>query len=228
MKDYLFQLMQNTKTLTLEQMCVNILMAVVLGAVIYLSYWITHAGTIYSKKFNVSLIMLTVLTATVMAVIGNNVALSLGMVGALSIVRYRTAIKDSRDTAYIFWAIIGGICCGSGDYLIGAVGSSAVFLVLLLLGRIKNDNRILLVIHGSLGLERDIEAIVFKVFAKRARLRVKNTTPQTIELIYEITSKAYEKANRKAQGGESSVIADIYALGDIQSVNLVTQTDEIV
>ena len=73
---------------------------------------ISHRGTIYSKKFNVSLVVLTVLTSMVMTVIGNNVALSLGMVGALSIVRFRTAIKDSRDTVYIFWTIIVGICCG--------------------------------------------------------------------------------------------------------------------
>lgn len=224
MRDYLFQLMQNTKTLTLEQMCTHIIMAAALGGVIYLSYWISHAGSVYSKKFNVSLIMLTVLTATVMAVIGNNVALSLGMVGALSIVRYRTAIKDSRDTAYIFWAIISGICCGSGDYLIGAVGTSVVFVLLVLLGRVRNDNRLLLVVRANIGLERDIEAIVFKAFDKRARLRVKNSTPQNIELIYEISQRMFQKADQ----GERSIIAGIYALGEVQSVNLVTQTDEIV
>ena len=65
--------------------------------------------------------LLTVITTTVMIVIGNNIALSLGMVGALSIVRFRTAIKDSRDTVYIFWAIVVGICCGAGDYVVAAV-----------------------------------------------------------------------------------------------------------
>ena len=92
--------------------------------------------------------MLTVLTAMVMTVIGNNLALSLGMVGALSIVRFRTAIKDSRDTAYIFWTIIAGICCGAGDYLVAGIGSVIVFLIMVLFGRIRNDNRILLVIRG--------------------------------------------------------------------------------
>lgn len=72
------------------------------------------------------------MTGTVMTVIGNNIALSLGMVGALSIVRFRTAIKDSRDTVYIFWTIIVGICCGVGDYLVAAVGSSAIFLIFLI------------------------------------------------------------------------------------------------
>ena len=113
MREYLLNLLSQGKSLSVEEIFLYIAMAVAIGLVIYLSYWITHAGTIYSKKFNVSLVMLTVLTCTVMLVIGNNIALSLGMVGALSIVRYRTAIKDSRDTAYIFWAVIGGICCGA-------------------------------------------------------------------------------------------------------------------
>ena len=69
--------------------------------------------------------------------VGNNIALSLGMVGALSIVRFRTAIKDSRDTLYIFWTVIVGICCGVGDYLVAAIGSAITFVVLLIFGLIK-------------------------------------------------------------------------------------------
>ncbi|WP_153050392.1 DUF4956 domain-containing protein, partial [Streptococcus suis] len=99
-------------------MIMHIVVAAILGGVIYVSYAYTHAGTTYSKKFNISLMTLTVLTATVMTVIGNNVALSLGMVGALSVVRFRTAVKDSRDTTYIFWTIVVGICCGVGDYIV--------------------------------------------------------------------------------------------------------------
>ena len=118
-------------------------------SVYFISYVISHKGTIYSKKFGVTLIVLTVMTGTVMTVIGNNIALSLGMVGALSIVRFRTAIKDSRDTVYIFWTIIVGICCGVGDYLVAAVGSSAIFLIFLIMGAIRSDNRMLLSIRAK-------------------------------------------------------------------------------
>ena len=116
MKETILELFAGQQNLSWEQIVAYILFSAILGGVIYLSYYLTHLGTIYSKKFNASLISLTVLTGTVMTVIGNNLALSLGMVGALSIVRFRTAIKDSRDTVYIFWAIIVGICCGVGDY----------------------------------------------------------------------------------------------------------------
>ncbi|MFQ7552367.1 MAG: DUF4956 domain-containing protein [Blautia marasmi] len=197
MKNYIYSMFEETGSLNTEQIILNILVAVILGGVIYLSYYFTHAGGVYSKKFNVSLITLTTLTATVMTVIGNNIALSLGMVGALSIVRFRTAIKDSRDTTYIFWTIIVGICCGVGDYVVACVGSGIVFLVLLVLGRVKNDNRILLIIRGARNMERRIEAIVFDYFEAKAMLRVKNTSRESIELIYEMPRKTYLISNKK-------------------------------
>nr|WP_321000791.1 DUF4956 domain-containing protein [Blautia coccoides] len=223
MKNYIYSMFEETGSLNTEQIILNILVAVILGGVIYLSYYFTHAGEVYSKKFNVSLITLTTLTATVMTVIGNNIALSLGMVGALSIVRFRTAIKDSRDTTYIFWTIIVGICCGVGDYVVACVGSGVVFLVLLVLGRVKNDNRILLIIRGARNMERRIEAIVFDYFEAKAMLRVKNTSRESIELIYEMPRKTYLISNKK----EKSIAEMLYELESIEYVNIVTQNDEI-
>ena len=176
MRGYLQNLLAESGTLSVEDIVLHILASAVLSGAIYLSYWYTHTGTAYSKKFNVSLVTLTVLTGTVMTVIGNNIALSLGMVGALSIVRFRTAIKDSRDTTYIFWAIIVGICCGVGDYLVAAVGTVTVFLVLLLLGRVRNENRMILIIRGDKSKSMDMEGAVFKYFEGKALLKVKNTT----------------------------------------------------
>lgn len=89
MRSQIFNLIKDQSTLSLEQIAANILVSGILGFLIFISYMISHRGTIYSKKFNVSLVVLTVLTSMVMTVIGNNVALSLGMVGALSIVRFR-------------------------------------------------------------------------------------------------------------------------------------------
>ena len=223
MREYLLNLLDQGKSLSVEEICVYIAMAAVLGLVIYLSYWITHAGTIYSRKFNVSLIMLTVLTCTVMLVIGNNVALWLGMVGALSSVRCRPDVKDSRDTAYIFWAIIAGICCGAGDYLIAAIGSAVVFVILLLLGRIRSDTRRLLIIRGARNTERSIEAVVFEFFSGKANLRVKNTTNDWVEFIYELTSRQIAAAAKKGK----FITERLYQIENIEYVNLVSQNDEI-
>ena len=223
MREYLYKILSSSESLTFEQILFQVLTALLIGIAIYISYYISHAGTIYSKKFNVSLVMLTVLTSMVMTVIGNNVALSLGMVGALSIVRFRTAIKDSRDTAYIFWAIIVGICCGVGDFLVAGIGSSVVFLVLLVLGRIKNDNRVLLIVRTSKASEKEVEGIIFKHFDKKAIMKVKNTTPSQIELIYEITRKIFEKENRI----EETLTDKLYKVNGIEYVNMIVQNDEI-
>ena len=223
MKEVIYDLIRNQSTLTWQQIVANIVASAIMGFLIYVSYYISHRGTIYSKKFNASLVVLTVLTGTVMTVIGNNIALSLGMVGALSIVRFRTAIKDTRDTVYIFWTIIAGICCGVGDYIVASVGSVAVFLILLVLGLIKSDNRMLLIIRGARNAESRIQAAVFKKFERKAVMRVKNTTDDSVEFIFEITSKALAKAEKT----QPSVSDSIYAVGNIEYVNIVMQNDEV-
>ena len=223
MNDKVLELFAGKNNLTWQVILINILFSALLGTIIYFSYYLTHRGTIYSKKFNVSLVVLTVLTGTVMTVIGNNLALSLGMVGALSIVRFRTAIKDARDTMYIFWAIIVGICCGVSDFLVSSIGSAIVFLVLFVFHSIKNDKRMLLIIRAKRDLQEPIQAAIFNMFERKAVLRVRNTTRDRVEMIYEISSELLQRAER----GKHSVCDAIYELGDIEYVNIVMQNDEI-
>ena len=223
MKDKLFNLFESTGELTVKEISGNILMAALLGFLIFVSYFISHRGTIYSKKFNASLVVLTVLTGTVMTVIGNNIALSLGMVGALSIVRFRTAVKDSRDTVYIFWTVIVGICCGVGDYAVAAIGSGVAFVVLLVLGLVKSDNRMLLIIRAARNRQAVIQAHIFKLFKRKAILRVRNTTDETVEFIYELTSKTISKAENE----NTNLTDSIYELGGVEYVNIVMQNDEV-
>lgn len=223
MKDLILESFQNAGDLRWDEILLNLLVATVIGLVIFMSYRLSHNGAIYSQKFNVSLLTLTVLTATVMTVIGNNIALSLGMVGALSIVRFRTAIKDSRDTVYIFWTIIVGICCGVGNYVIAAIGSGLVFVVLLVLGRLRNDNRILLIVKTIRSNEDKVQATVFRYFKRGADLRVKNTTESSVEFIYELSKHTLEATADE----EMSITDALYGIGNISYVNMVTQNDEI-
>ena len=216
MKERLFHLLENSGELSVQSIFFNILMAAALGMFIFFSYMITHKGTIYSKKFNVSLVVLTVLTGTVMTVIGNNIALSLGMVGALSIVRFRTAIKDSRDTIYIFWTVIVGICCGVGDYVVASVGSAVTFVILLLFGMINNDNRMLLIIRASRKRQSVIQAHIYQTFNHKAILRVRNTDEQNVEFIYEISSQQL----KKVEEAKDDFVDSIYDLGGIEYVNV--------
>ena len=162
-----------------------------------------------------------------MILMGNNIALSLGMVGALSIVRFRTAIKDSRDTAYIFWAIVVGICCGAGDYITAGAGSCVVFLVLLLFGRIRTDNRVLLILRAARINEAKVEALIFQYYDRKAILRAKNTTEGSVEFIYELNGRYLERpVSEKAASGKSITDA-VYELGGVEYFNIVTQNDDI-
>lgn len=228
MKQLLLELFEESGSLDPQAILLRLAMAVVIGAFIFLSYRLSHEGSIYSRKFNVSLVAMTVITTTVMVVIGNNIALSLGMVGALSIVRFRTAIKDSRDTIYIFWTIVVGICCGAGDFWVAGVGSAFTFLVLLLFGRVKNDDRLLLIIRSARVNEEKIEALVFQYYSRKANLRVKNTTETTVEFIYELSRRTADRAAKASKGGARKSITDaLYEIGSIEYCNIVTQNDEI-
>lgn len=220
--------------LLLTDIVMRVGFSVILGIVIFISYYISHYGNVYSKKFNVTLVILTVLTTTVMIVIGNNVALSLGMVGALSIIRFRTSIKDSRDTVYIFWTIIVGICSGVGDFLVASVGTAAVFIVLLLFGSVKNNNRILLVIRGRRDKTEDIRRVVFAYFKEAPQLKVNNSTKESVEFIYELSKRNLDKSQKeedllsREEGRRPKHIIDrLYEVGDIDYVNIVLQSDEI-
>lgn len=234
MNKYLYDIIANSGALSAEMIITRIALSAIFGLVIYLSYRSTHSGSIYSKKFNITLVTLTILTTMVMTVIGNNVALSLGMVGALSIIRFRTSIKDSRDTIYIFWTIIIGICCGVGDFIVAAVGSSMVFIVLLVFGRVKNEARILLIIRADRLKSDEIRKLLFKYFAHPPVIKVQNTTAEKTELIYELNRQMLTKAEKEAAAIASrdrveniSLINRIYNLGGIDYVNIVTQSDEI-
>ena len=225
MREYLHQILETSGgDLSAGTIALRLGVAAVIAAFIFLSYRLSHSGSVYSAKFNVTLAALTVITTTVMIVIGNNIALSLGMVGALSIVRFRTAIKDPRDTTYIFWAIICGICCGVGMFLAAAIGSVAVFVVLLILGRVRNDVRTLLVVRAARTQELPIEGKVYEYFGGRAVQRVKNTTEDAVEFMFELSRGMLERAQKKA---ERPITDELYALGGVEYVNVVAQNDEI-
>ncbi|MGI6530126.1 MAG: DUF4956 domain-containing protein [Clostridia bacterium] len=223
MRQYIYQLFEQTGSLEASDILLRLLVSLVIAIIIYFTYWLSHDLSVYSRRFNVSLVVLTVLTTTVMLVIGNNIVLSLGMVGALSIVRYRTAIKDPRDTVFIFWTIIVGICCGVGDFIVASLGSFLVFLILLFFGRLKNDDRVILVIRASRSNEKRIEAVVFQYFMHKANLKAKNTGKETVEYIYEMSKKTFKNSDKE----DKSITDAIYEIGNVDYVNIIAQNEDI-
>ena len=224
MKEFLYNsLMTTSGALTLTDVVINFLAACIISILIYTSYRISHSGAVYSQRFNVSLVMLVLVTTLVMNVIGNNIALSLGMVGALSIVRFRTAIKDPRDTAYIFWSIAVGICCGVSDYLIAGIGTFIIFMFLILFGFVKDNERILVVMKLDTGAMETVEGMMTSLFQGKAVLRVQNVAVDRVEMIYEISEVLLKKAE-KVNGNCVKQISDMEGMN---TVSLVRQDDEI-
>lgn len=224
MKEYILNYMMEQDALRLEELVLNLGVAVAVGMLIYFCYRLCYSDVTYSRRFNTSLVMMALVTTLVITVISNNVALSLGMVGALSIVRFRTAIKDPRDTTFIFWALAVGICCGIGQFIVAAVGSAVIFLFLLVMGQIRSDGRYLLIIRCGSSVEKQVEGTVFQVF-QNIHLRVKNTTQDETEYIYEMSERTLKNGMKKE--GKTPINDQLYALGNVQAVNLIEQNAEI-
>ena len=218
--------LESVNSISLLDMGIALILSFCLGLFIFLVYKKTFSGVMYSSSFGVTLLALTMITTVVILAVTSNVVLSLGMVGALSIVRFRTAIKDSRDTVYIFWAIVVGICCGSGDYLVAAAGSAVVFLLLLVFGRLRTDNRALLILRTARVNESKVESLIFQYYNRKAILRAKNTTDDSVEYIYELNGKYLRKPGGEKAAGKSITEA-VYEIGGIEYFNIVMQNDEI-
>ena len=157
------------------------------GAVIALVYKRTYRGVLYSPSFAITLIMLTLITTPVVMCIKSDIALSMGMVGALSIVRFRTAVKDPMDTAYMFWALTMGILLGAGLHLVAliVVLCIAVLMFVLTFVSFANPNSYLLVVHYDEYSEQAINAELRRS-VKSYKLRSKSLTRAGAEMTYEV------------------------------------------
>jgi uncharacterized membrane protein YhiD involved in acid resistance len=213
-----------TGVFTLQDIILRYVVAVLLGVVIYISYRFSFSGAVYSARFNVSLIMLTLVCTLVMSVIGNNVALSLGMVGALSIVRFRTAIKDARDSAYIFWGIAVGICCGVSEFLVAGIGTAVLFLFLLLFGAVRRNDQYLLIVRGARDSDQSIEAKIGQYFDNKAQIKVLHNTEEDVEYIFSLPEAMLTAAKKK---NSASIVDILRSTAGVQAVHLVSQNDEI-
>lgn len=164
-----------------------LLFGLIVGLVIAFVYKKCYRGVLYSPSFAMTLVMLTLITTPVVMCIKSDLSLSMGMVGALSIVRFRTAVKDPMDTAYMFWALTMGILLGAGLQAIALVVVLCVSVALFALTFIKfhNGNAFLLVVHYDEEAEFDITQQLRRT-VKQHRLRSKTVTRAGAEMTYEV------------------------------------------
>lgn len=217
MRQQILNLFTTPRDMSWEDILLNIVLAAVLGFFIFLSYAISHRGTIYSRKFNASLVILAVLTGTVMTVIGNNIALSLGMVGALSIVRFRTAIKEPLDIAFLFWAIAAGIVLAAGMIPLAVIGSVVIGVMLLVfVNRKPHQNPYLAVITCEDDHAEQMARDFLAATVEKSVVKSKTVTRDQIELNYEIRLK----------GSDTSFVNGLTGISGVTSAVLVSYNGE--
>ena len=209
---------QQKGDLTWDVVLITLVMAFVAGIFILAIYRITFSGVIFSKSYSTSLIMLCMVTAMIIMPITTNLMLSLGMVGALSIVRFRTAVKDPLDTIFMFWAIAAGITFGAGLYIVGALGCAAIGALMLLLNlfRSKRNYPFMLVIRFDEGSKKEVQSVLRKM--PPGKLKSKIVSEGTIELTIEMNIK----------DNETGMIDSFSAIPGVHNASLISYNGDAV
>ena len=201
----------------IETVLLVLLVAFIVSLIIFITYKKTYTGVLYNPRFNVSLMMITMVTTVVMCVIGSNISVSLGMVGALSIIRFRTAVKDPRDTAFIFWGVVSGLACGTQNYIIAVVGSLFICIILFVFKKISAANdKYVLVVKGTVDALNDTEKIV-KIIVKDNYLKGKYIKNEDFELVYDI--KLHKDTDKR-------LISELKKVDGITTVNFVSSNTD--
>ena len=179
--------LENVTAVSLLDIVLALVLAFCLGLFIFLIYKKTYAGVMYSSSFGVTLVALTMITTLVILAVTSNVVLSLGMVGALSIVRFRTAIKEPLDIAFLFWAIAAGIVLAAGMIPLAVFGSILIGIILLIFANRKDMTNPYIVVLSCDGHESEEKAIAYlKEKTKRCSVKSKTARKGSVELNLEI------------------------------------------
>ena len=164
----------------------SLIAAFAVGVFIYWTYRTNYRGVMYNNNYGLTLILMTLITTPVVMCIRDSIQLSMGMVGALSIVRFRTAVKDPLDTAYMFWALTMGILLGAGQFFMAAMTVVGIAALIFLMSRMqfKATNAFLLVIHYVPGLEGQINGVLrgVRVMQVKSKTVSRNGAEMTVEV----------------------------------------------
>lgn len=179
--------LDNFVDITFFEVLFGLVISLGIGLFIYYIYQKCYRGVVYSHSFNITLVLMTMITTLIIMTISTNIVLSLGMVGALSIVRFRTAIKDPLDIVFMFWAISAGIATGATVYSVSILGSITLGITVFALSRYKNrETAFLLIIHYEETADESVKKRLSKI---KHVLKSKTVRKMDIELTVELKMK---------------------------------------
>ena len=204
---------ENVAEVSVLDILLGMVFALVIGAFIFFIYKKTFQGVMYSSGFGMTLIGLTMVTTLVILAVTSNVVLSLGMVGALSIVRFRAAIKEPFEIVFLFWALAVGIVVGAGMFLLAVIGSIVIGVILVVFARQKiGVHPYILVVNCD---DEEAEAAVLDMLrtaVARSTVKAKTVNPAGIELAIEVTLK----------DGDTKFVTPLFQLDGVTNASLVT------
>ena len=181
-----FGLMQ-FETLSPARIMLALGTATLCGFIIYLVYRFFYRGIVFSENYNILLVLVTIVTAFIINTISANIVLSLGMVGALSIVRFRSAVKDPLDIGFLFWGIAAGVTSGAGLYPVALIGTAFIAVIYILMTFLKKEKKsYLLIIKYSAKAEDGVNSLLPTM---RYKLKNKTLAGESVELTVEVKVK---------------------------------------
>lgn len=202
--------------ISIQLVIITLLFSLLFSIILYFVYKLTSKNTIYSKNFNITMSLMSIVTAGVVLSMQANIVVSLGMVGALSIVRFRTAIKEPRDLLFLFWSISNGIIIGAGVYSIVFILAIIITIGLILFDIFPNNKSPYLLIINLKGV--DICDKIYNVLKDnkiKYRVKSRNVSGFKVDMIFELTCKNCDK-----------LVDDLSKLNGINSFNLLSQDGE--
>ena len=200
--------------LSVPTILLTLLTSAVCGGVIYLVYRFFNRSVVYNENFNILVILTTVVTSFIIMTISANIVLSLGMVGALSIVRFRAAVKDPLDIGFLFWGIAAGITAGAQLYWVALIGTAAIAVLYILLTKFRKEKKsYLLIVRYDAASEMNVNGVLNGV---KYRLKNKTRTGSRVELTVEV----------KVKKNDTAYLSRFNAIEGVESVTLLEYSGE--
>lgn len=205
LRELFFNYAQPVVSLNAANILLTLAIASVCGLLIYLMYRFFNKSVVYNANFGLLIFMVCDVTAFIIITIGANLVLSLGMVGALSIVRFRAAVKDPLDVGFLFWGVAAGLTAGAHLYLVALLGTAFIAIAYILLTTLRAEKRaFLLIIRYTPENEADVEAIIKPL---RRKLKNKHITAEFAELTLEVNLKKHDTGFLKTLTESPAVIS---------------------
>ena len=189
----------------------------IISLYIFLVYKLISKTALYDKSFHISMTLISIITAGIIVAMQSSIVISLGMVGALSIVRFRTAIKNPMDLLFLFWSIGTGIVCGAGMYEIAIMVALMTTIGMVILEYLPGNRRVyLLIVNGGVELEEDIVLAAAKPYVKKITVKTRNLKKQGCDYIFEVDTKK-----------EKELMVNLRTVKEIEQVSLLHHEGEV-